>query len=192
MIDYRIMQCNGQFIDPFAMTPAEVDIKVIASALSKICRFTGHLKKFYSVAQHSVHVAERIMHQVYDNDKYTPKEAKAMVLAALVHDGSEAYIADIASPVKRHRSMEAYRAIEQQIQMAVDQRFLIRLLPVCTRKLIDTADRDLCGLEAIQLGGWDIRNWPNMPLPSFHRELIALGPVKAEQMFMDFYREITE
>lgn len=72
------------------MDPSEDDISIedIAAALSKICRFTGHTKKFYSVAEHSINVSQLC----------SPEEA----LAGLLHDAAETYLGDIASPIKQY------------------------------------------------------------------------------------------
>lgn len=64
-----------------------VDIQDIANALSKICRWGGHCREFYSVAQHSVVVAA-----MADN---------SCRLEALMHDAQEAYVQDIVSPLKK-------------------------------------------------------------------------------------------
>lgn len=76
----------------------------IAHALSLLCRGGGHLKYFYSVAQHSLNCM---------------KEAKARgwsdrtQLACLLHDSSEAYLSDIIRPVKEH--LRDYHKIEKNI-----------------------------------------------------------------------------
>jgi hypothetical protein len=79
----------------------DVRLNDIAAALSKQCRYAGHCRRFYSVAEHSVHVAH-----------LTSGGAK-LKLAALLHDGSEAYLVDIPRPIKN--AMPEYRAIEDRL-----------------------------------------------------------------------------
>lgn len=62
-----------------------MDIESIATALSNTCRFCGHVKRFCSVAEHSVWVSH-----LCTEYKFT----------ALMHDASEAYLNDMPSPIK--------------------------------------------------------------------------------------------
>lgn len=82
-----IQTVSGKQFYPLDPRPEDVDIRDIAHALSNMCRFTGHTKTFYSVAQHSV-----IASHVVD-----PKAA----MLALLHDAAEAYMGDIARPWKK-------------------------------------------------------------------------------------------
>jgi len=79
----------------------------IASALSKQCRYTGHCSRFYSVAEHSFFVSLHV-----------PKE---FALAGLLHDASEAYLSDIASPIKQ--LMPEYKGIEDGIMKRIAKKF---------------------------------------------------------------------
>lgn len=102
----------GRTFDPMEMTEENVALEDIARALSLLCRGGGHIRHFYSVAQHSINCA---------------KEAKArelperMQLACLLHDASEAYISDIIRPVKEH--LNNYLEIEAKIMSAVWKHF---------------------------------------------------------------------
>ena len=84
-----------------------IEIEDIAKSLSKMCRFTGHCKSFYSVAEHSVNVSALL-----------PAEKR---LWGLLHDASEAYLADIASPVKQ--LLPEYKTLENKIMSRIAQRF---------------------------------------------------------------------
>jgi 5'-deoxynucleotidase YfbR-like HD superfamily hydrolase len=82
-------------------------IEDIAHGLAHTCRFNGHFKFFYSVAEHSMDVADHLS----DEQK----------LLGLLHDASEAYLADLPRPIKPHLSN--YRRLEAAIMAAVADRF---------------------------------------------------------------------
>jgi hypothetical protein len=80
---------NNDSFDIFDPSTWTFDIDVIGKSLSNICRFGGHVN-FYSVAEHSVRVAD-----------WLRKEAGTrVVLMGLLHDATEAYIGDITRPLK--------------------------------------------------------------------------------------------
>lgn len=63
----------------------------LAHALSNVCRFNGHSAWHYSVAQHSLLVADLIALEGGSAEEQ---------LAGLLHDGTEAYISDLTRPLK--------------------------------------------------------------------------------------------
>jgi 5'-deoxynucleotidase YfbR-like HD superfamily hydrolase len=68
------------------------DLEELVAALSKICRFGGHVRGFYSVAQHSIFVAQ-LAGQFSNGNKDS-------ILAALAHDLHEACVGDMVAPMK--------------------------------------------------------------------------------------------
>jgi len=78
----------------------------MAHALSQTCRYTGHYREFYSVAQHSVHVAQELI---------AAGNSPEYCLWGLMHDASEAYLADLAAPVKRF--IDGYRKLEENLML---------------------------------------------------------------------------
>ncbi|MDD5359870.1 MAG: hypothetical protein PHI02_06350 [Sulfurovaceae bacterium] len=84
-----------------------IDIKDIATALSRICRFGGHGSRFYSVAEHSILVSILL-----------PDELK---MAGLLHDATEAYLGDVTRPLKAH--LEAYKEIENRLHKHIESVF---------------------------------------------------------------------
>ena len=84
----------------------EVCIDDIAHALARICRFNGHCRDFYSVAQHSV-IVSHICSQA--------------PMQALLHDATEAYLGDMIRPLKM--SMPDYREAEDRLWIVIAQKF---------------------------------------------------------------------
>lgn len=81
-----IQTYTGKQFSYFECGPEQICIEDIARALSNLCRFTGHCKKFYSVAQHSVLVSHRTKNP----------------LLGLMHDADEAYTGDMCRPLKHN------------------------------------------------------------------------------------------
>lgn len=102
-----IQTFTGNIFHPLDPRPDEVHIEDIAHALSLLCRWQGHCQTFYSVAQHSVLVSGALP------AKYQ--------LWGLLHDAAEAYLNDIASPIKRH--MPVFVEIENKVLRAVAEKF---------------------------------------------------------------------
>ncbi|MCM1282999.1 MAG: phosphohydrolase [Muribaculaceae bacterium] len=91
----------------------KIQIADIAHALSMMTRANGHFPEFFSVGQHCIQCAREAIAR-----NYVPE----VVLACLLHDGSEAYLADVARPVKRNMTM--YIQIESQLQELIYRKFL--------------------------------------------------------------------
>jgi hypothetical protein len=49
-----LLTVSGRWVNPFDPDPDQLDAGDIARALANLCRFGGHCRPFYSVAQHSV------------------------------------------------------------------------------------------------------------------------------------------
>jgi hypothetical protein len=88
-----ILTSSGRKARIFKPDPADVHLGDIAKSLAKQCRFTGHCRGFWSVARHSVLVADILREQGKD---------PVTQLYGLLHDAAEAYLGDISSPLKRH------------------------------------------------------------------------------------------
>lgn len=69
------------------LTPDQIDIEEIAHALARICRYTGHTREHYSVAQHCVFVSRFV--------------SKPAAFHGLMHDSHEAYLGDPSRPLKK-------------------------------------------------------------------------------------------
>ena len=105
-------------MNPLCPKQEEIRIEDIAHAQSLMTRANGHFPEFYSVGQHSIACAREAIARNYSS---------RVVLACLLHDGSEAYLSDITRPVKGELS--EYRRIEKNMQNAIYVRFWDRYLP---------------------------------------------------------------
>lgn len=96
--------------------PKDVNWLVVANSISKICRFAGNTRGHYSVAEHSVRLADAIARAGGNRDEQ---------LQALVHDAHEAFCGDVIRPLRRafaEISLDALAAlmnIERRCQKAV-------------------------------------------------------------------------
>jgi 5'-deoxynucleotidase YfbR-like HD superfamily hydrolase len=125
-----IPTATGERFFPFEPTRGSIRIEDIAHALACVNRWTGHAPRPYSVAQHSILVSELV-----------PRE---YALWGLLHDASEAYVADVAGPVKRLPAFDEYRDIEGALETATFEHFnLFGKRPACVK----VADLAACATE---------------------------------------------
>ena len=135
-----ILTHSGQTFNLINPDPATIRIEDVAHALSHLCRFTGHCRDFYSVAEHS-----------YLSSYAVPS---SHALEALLHDAAEAYIGDVSSPLKR--LLPDYQAIEQRVEAAIRRRFG---LPEIQSACIKVADLAMLGAERRDLMPRHSENW---------------------------------
>lgn len=168
--DWITTYSGGKFwpLDP---QPEDVLLEDVAHALSLLCRFTGHVARFYSVAEHSVLVSRLV--------------PRRLALAGLLHDAAEAYVADVSSPVKHSEEFAAYRTIEQRIQAAVYRRFGV---PEEMNPEVHRVDGMLCSTEARLL----FREPPVWALAtqSVPAPVVGLAPRAAERLFLERFEEV--
>ena len=95
-----IKTITGRRINLLEMTPDDVSLDDIAGSLSHQCRWIGHVREPYSVAQHSVHVLEiaRCMGTLEERHGTIDRNLCGW---ALLHDAAEAYLGDIHGPLKQ-------------------------------------------------------------------------------------------
>ena len=169
---------TGRRFRPLSPDPEEIDIRDIAHALSQQCRFSGHTRVPYSVAQHSVLVAHEV-----ERCGGTREEQ----LWGLLHDASEAYLVDIPSPLKHAPEFAAYRVAEERMMQAVCKRFD---LPLAEPRIVRAADETLLGSEARDLMPFLTEHWGGWA-PSGKR-IIPWGPFSAKDQFLFAYEELSQ
>ena len=170
---------NGAWIQTFTGTqfwpmdarPEEVDIQDIAHALSMLCRFNGHCNRFYSVAEHSVHVSRVV----------APEQARW----GLLHDAAEAYLSDIPQPVKRE--LDLFHKFEDQLLEVIAKRFD---LPVGLPPEVKQADMQLLATEKAVLMGAEPAPWDDLLEPLDPEMIQVWSQEKAKNMFLARYDEL--
>lgn len=172
----QIQTFSGGFIDLLDPDSLDIHIEDIAHALSNICRFGGHVRKFYSVAQHSVFVSFLV----------PPGDA----LHGLMHDAAEAYVGDVVRPLKTQ--LGGYAAIERQVMRAINKKFrLIELVPDPEREeRIKFADETALATEARDMflapPAW-LSDYP----PPNPKRIVPVSPDCARDAFLDRFKELT-
>ena len=109
---------TGKKVDILCPTPEMVDIEDIAHALSMTCRFGGHCREFYSVAEHSVLVEQMGRYSLHCSD---PR----IIMLLLLHDAAEAYIGDIITPVVINCNLEIHCWFPAEARRIFLERFRI-------------------------------------------------------------------
>ena len=142
MKDY-IETFTGLQANPVNLNSDDICIEDIAHSLSLICRYNGHCREFFSVAQHCVMVADCT-------------HSFGVGKVALLHDSGEAYLSDVPSPLKR--LLTNYEEIEAGVLEVVYQKFLGRSPTQYEWDIVKGIDDSIWMTEVFNLFD-DWRNW---------------------------------
>lgn len=176
---------------PLGLDPETVRIQDIAHSLSQQCRFAGHTTQFWSVAAHSVEVSRRVQQALVKNiatPEYNPSVARQVILTALLHDASEAYLQDIVRPIKP--LVQGYAQWEANVQRAIATRFnLFDPIPDLVHEVDDAIVKD----EVANFFPAGSAAWKRYGITTCneYRTLLPLEPVVAEQRFLERFWELT-
>lgn len=165
--------------------PEDFCVEDIAHALSNICRFTGHVSTFYSVAEHAVRVAWRVSHTHphISGVKYGGYTGMELGFQALNHDDTEAYLTDVARPFKHLPEFKFYRDREHILsgQIANALGFSYPYHPA-----IKLADEVLLGTEARDLMSPVIDGW-HFRYDMLPDVIVPWTPTKAKRLFIQMF-----
>lgn len=161
---------TGRPFWPLDPRPEDFNIMDIAHGLSNICRFGGHSRVFYSVAQHSVFVSHL-----------------APGMEALLHDATEAYLGDMVRPLKG--SMPEYQNLEHKVWAAIATAFG---LPLVLPKEVKNADNLALVTERRDIMSPCSMRWSEcLERITPHPALIeAWTPARAEVEFLNRYFDL--
>ena len=177
---------TGRKVTPLDPKPEQLDVRDIAHALSNLCRYTGHVARFYSVAEHSVRVAMFLLEG--DPAPVTPgMDPQRLACFGLMHDASEAYLQDIPRPLKIQPAFAFYRAAEEKLQVMIYQAVgLTDPEPVEVKH----ADRVLLNTERLELLGPPPESWGEWPAPLPGPQGLGWDPVYAEGQFLRLFASL--
>lgn len=169
-----IQTYTGQVFEPLNPKPHSINLEDIAHALSMICRFNGHTKRFYSVAEHCVRMSEEV--------------AEGLEIHALLHDAAEAYVSDVARPIKP--LLGPFHNIEEGILQAIYQYFSLDCPPEAEQS-IKTADLRMLATERQQLMVIHTPEWDCLrDIDPYDITLECWDPDKAEILFKEQFHNL--
>ena len=151
-----------------------IEIEDIARGLSLQCRFAGQCRRFYSVAEHCIHVSRLL-------------STEPECMAALLHDAAEAYIGDIPSPLKS--LITSIEPIEYRIQKTIYKKFGVYETYSQSAHLIKNADRCALKIEAQNLLNQPfVEDWADkLPDTKLPIAIQCWEPIVAEQLFLSAF-----
>lgn len=156
-----IFTYTGKRVDFLSLRSEDISILDIAHSLSNLCRFAGHTRDYYSVAEHSVRVSFLL-----------PDHLK---LAGLLHDAAEAYLVDLPTPLKK--LLPGYTNIESAVERTLFKHFG---LPLELPNEVKEADQQMLAQE--------IHYYFDGPGPKKRApSLGGLTPAAAEGWFLKLY-----
>jgi 5'-deoxynucleotidase YfbR-like HD superfamily hydrolase len=155
-----------------------ITIENIAHGLSNICRFHGQLKTFFSVAQHSV-----LMAQNAPNNR--------LAILCMLHDAAEAYTGDVITPIKQavKKHTPYIKNLEDKIDGAVQRVFLLeppdhneeKIIKFLDQRSFVTETRDLLPETVhVALSGLFIK----AGVQCFGKTIQPLSPFQAKNNFL--------
>ena len=169
---------SGQRVDIESPKAETIRIEDIAHALSFLCRGSGQANFFFSVARHCVYCAREAQALGFSRE---------VVLACLLHDGSEAYMTDVPKPIKDNL-IPQYREYEDALLSVIYEKFVGRALTEEELSKVAFIDRLLLQYDLKYLLNMDV------DLPEIH---IALNyeyiPFEeAREDYLALFRELTK
>lgn len=216
---------SGRYVDVVNPDPSTISIEDIGWSLSRQGRFAGHTlsQVVWSVGQHSLFV-EDILGLVLDpeDNGYRLKpsligwlskkphlledycfgsyNSNRVLIGSLLHDGTEAYLVDLPSPVKRHKALrEPYKELEKQLKLTINLALKLDEMNELEEELILWADLLALRIEAANLMPSRGRGWtsstnelPVMELNDIWRFPKPLPWDQVYESFMSRYRTLRE
>lgn len=167
----RIMLASGAWFDFLDPEHSEFTIEDIAQGLGNICRYSGQCIRFYSVAEHCLHVSS---------------VATSNKLEALMHDAAEAFLGDVTRPLKQ--LLPQYKKIEKSVERAIFRRFDLDYSALASLKKVDLS---VLAAEQVQImpAGTDYWTSESGTMPA-EIQIEFLAPDDAKAAFLRRFYEL--
>jgi hypothetical protein len=176
-----VLTFTGKAFPLINIDPEKIDIQDIAHSLSNQCRWNGHCRQFYSVAEHCIEMS--LMEGINP-------------LVGLLHDAAEAYIGDIVSPLKRILKggfqPPSLGLIEDKLNRTIEKKFSLPFYSINSPS-IEHADWILVATEKRDIVSPCEAEWGiGLPAPMEKKIVPVLVPPLIELNFLDRFRKLTE
>lgn len=181
---------SGKKFYPYDCKPDQIDVETIARHLACQARWNGATRHrfitdriFYSVAEHSVYVADYVAQELNRPD---------LAFDALMHDAAEAYIPDLIRPLKYSPEFRApFKALEEKIEEVIARKYRLQFpMP----KEVKHADDAVCLAEWHQIVPRERGEmWGNALVTEAKPAQIGIAmlqPLEAYQLFMERYTQL--
>lgn len=169
-----IQTYKGNVFDIVNPTDDMIDIEDVAHSLSLQCRYNGHCKKFFSVAEHSW-----IMSKIVSKDA---------AVYALLHDAAEAYIGDVPRPIKllipeiKKIENNILQVLLEKFQVILSQEIIDEVKTIDNRMLL--TEKEFNMQEGLEWGS--LKDVEVLKL----KKLFYWSPMLAEKHFLNRIKEL--
>lgn len=162
---------TGKKIDPYLLTPKEVEVNDIIHPLAYQCRYNGHSAGFLSVAAHSCEVVEWLRRH---------GASKHEQLAGLLHDGAEAYIGDMIRPLKKRPEFEHFSKLDDFVTGVILTAFKLPFTELPA--IVHEADREVTNVE-VHYGRFHFNSTPQDDEARFRYELQLYNDIHGKRTY---------
>lgn len=180
----EIMLYSGEYFNFLEPEKSKITIEDIATALSKINRYTGHTSKPFSVAEHCVRGSIEIETE-HNHNRFL---ANILGLEFLLHDAAEAVLNDISTPLKQ--LLPEYKVIEQRVELDFARRFgtsfpMLPEVKVCDSRMLAT---EVIFLMPVKCQQWECLQG----VKPYDIQINPWTPKVAEKAFLKRYYSLME
>ncbi len=165
---------SGNRFYPLEPRIDRVAIEDIAHGLAYQCRFNGQTREFYSVAQHSLVVAQLV--------------PPPLRLAALLHDAAEAYLGDMVKPLKV--LLPQFAALEEGVTDIIAATFGIDFSDYAP---IKRADLIALATEKRDLMPHSVERWAYLDgIAALPDTIVPMSPGQAKHSFLETFAMLSK